>query len=97
MKFNLALTDLGTHSQVPVDILGKEGMSLDLLSSICTEAASRITLEKPGHDTLCFPRYVRWKHEWVHEDPLIHGVHIFVIEWWETGLAMCWHVLWPRQ
>lgn len=93
-QFNLVHDDgLLTHSQAPVDIFSKEGMLLDLLSSICTEPSSWITLEKRSHDTLCFPRYVGWEYEWVHEDPLVHRVHIFVIKWWETSLAMDWHVL----
>lgn len=73
-EINLILNDdyLLPHSQVPIDIFSKEGMSLDFLSSICPEPSSWIALKKLSHDTLCFPRYVGWEYEWVHEDPLVH-------------------------
>ena len=92
--FNLVLDDSHslTHSQVPVDIFGKEGVSLDLLSSIRTKPSCWITLEKPSHDALCFPRYVVREYKWVHEDPLVHRVHVFIIERWETSLEIDEHV-----
>ena len=72
-------------------------MFLDLFSSICAEPSSWITLEKAGHDTLCFPSYVGREYEWVHKDPLVHCIHIFVIEWWKTSLAIDWHASRCRQ
>lgn len=76
------------YSQVPIDIFSKKWMSLDFLSTVCTEASRWIALEKPGHDTLGFCRYIGWEDKRVHEDPLVHCVHVFIIEWWETSLAM---------
>ena len=72
--------DLLCHQSSPIDIPGKERMSLDLISSMITQPPLRVPLQQSGHHAPRFGGDVRGEVERIREDPLVHDVDILVIE-----------------
>jgi hypothetical protein len=74
------------HALIPVNILGKERMSLDLLSPIHAQASCRVPLQQACHHASGLGRHVWGEVERVGENTLIHCVHVLVVERWESSL-----------
>ena len=74
------------HAPCPVDVPREERMPLDLVCAARSQAARRISLEEARHDTLRLVRDVVREYEGVRQDPLVHDVHVLVVERWEARL-----------
>ena len=68
------------HKPVPIDILGEERVPLDFVSSVITQPPLGVPLQQSGHHAPCFRGDVRREVEGVGEDPLVHDVHVLVVE-----------------
>ena len=77
---------LKKHIPIPVDILGEEGMSLNLFASICAKTLRGVALQKTGHDAPSLGWHVGREVEGVGKDALVHCIYVFIIEWWKAGL-----------
>lgn len=73
------------HQPIPVDIPGEERMSLDLIPAVITQPPRRIPLQQSGHHAPRFRGDVRREVERVGEDPLVHDVHVLIIERRQAG------------
>jgi hypothetical protein len=82
--FKWRLNLLG-HQPVPVDISGEERMPLDLVSAVVTQPLLRTPLQKTSHYAPRFGRDVGREVERVGEDPLVHNVHVLVVERRQAG------------
>ena len=73
------------HQLVPVDISGEERMPLDLVSAVVTQPPLRIPLQQSSHHAPRFGRDIGRAVERVGEDPLVHNVHVLVVERRQAG------------
>ena len=65
---------------IPIDILGEERMPLNFVASMITQPPLGVPPQQSGHHAPRFGGDVRWEVEGVGKDPLIHDVHVLVIE-----------------
>lgn len=79
--------DLLCQQPRPINVPRKERVPLNLVGTVRSQTPVRFALQQAGHHPTRFRAHVRRKHERVAQDPLVHHVHIFVVEWWETGLG----------
>ena len=70
---------------VPIDISSEERMSLDLVSAMIAQPPLRIPLQQSGHDAPRFRGDVGREVERIGEDPLVHDVHILIVERRQSG------------
>ena len=73
------------HQLVPIDISGKERVPPDLVSAVVAQPPLRIPLQQSGHHAPCFGGDVGREVEGVAEDPLVHNVHVLVVERRQAG------------
>ena len=72
--------------QIPINVLRKERVPLNFLSSVSAQALGGIPMQEARHDALSFRADIRRELEWVTQDPLVHRVHVLVIEWRKASL-----------
>lgn len=71
---------------VPVDIFSKERVPFNFLSSVCTKASGWVSLEESRHNASCLRRHIGWEVKGVAKNPLVHRVHVFIIERGQSSL-----------
>jgi hypothetical protein len=64
----------------------EERVLLDLVRALRAEPPRGVALEEPGHHALRVPADVRREVEKVGQDPLVHHIHILVVERREPSL-----------
>jgi len=64
----------------------EERHSLDLVRAIGPEPLGGITLEQCGDEASRIMRHVLWEPNDIMKDPLVHLVHILIVEWWKASL-----------
>jgi hypothetical protein len=80
---------------IPINVFREEGMSLDFLASVGSQTSSRIPLKQACHHTSSFRRHIRREIQRIGKNPLVHGVHIFVVEWGQAGLKDSYQTIAP--
>ena len=66
----------------------KKRVALDLLAAVRAEALRGVALEERGDHALRLGRHVGREEERVLQDPLVHHVHVLVVERGEAGLGV---------
>jgi len=77
--------DLLRHQPVPIDVSGEERVPLNLVSAVVTQPLLRVPLQQSSHHAPRFGRDVGREVERVGEDPLVHNVHVLVVEGRQAG------------
>ena len=73
------------HQLVPIDISGEERVPPDLVTAVVSQPPLRIPLQQSSHHAPRFGRDVRREVEGVAEDPLVHDIHVLVVERRQAG------------
>ena len=68
------------HQPIPIDVLSEERMSLYFVASMITQPPLGVPPQQSGHHAPRFGGDVRREVERVRKNPLIHDVHVLVIE-----------------
>jgi len=68
------------HQLIPIGVFSEERMLLNFVASMITQPRLGVPPQQSGHHAPRFGRDVRREVERVGKDPLIHDVHVLVIE-----------------
>lgn len=71
---------------IPINVLAKERMSLNLFATVGTKAFRRISLQEASHDAPCLCWHVCREYEGLSQDSLVHRVDVLVVERGQAGL-----------